>query len=104
MSIQVWWGIPSTIKIIGRDIFTLGATTFDEGFVQQYTKLAAELLVASNINEDSTDDSSSDSEVLESELSELSDSGWESQGTAIFPMIENYSNMPTSHSTSTQMP
>jgi hypothetical protein len=60
----------------------LGATIFDKEFVQQYTKLAAELLVESDISGDSGDDGThSDSQESESAMSERSSSGWESQGT-----------------------
>ena len=100
VSIHLWCAIPSAIKIVGWYIFTLGATTFNKEFVQHYTKFAAELLAESDLNGTSSDNSSSDSEEIESKLSELSDSGCENQGTAFFPNIETCSNMPTSHSTS----
>ena len=73
-------------------------------FVQQYTKLAAELQVELDNNGDSGDDGSrTDSEGSESELSELSGSGWESQGTDMLAIFETCSNTPNRQSTSTQM-
>ena len=97
--------IPLRITTVGRDIFVLGATAFDRDFVQRYTKLAAELLGEYHTDRDFTNDSHNESEKSESELSELSElsnSDRECRGTASSAIMETYSNMPNSHSTSTQ--